>query len=152
MDNRTTAMTGHQEHPGTGHTLQGEETLAVSFADMARAMGIRHVCTVDPYDLTQVEEALESFLNVGEPAVIVAQRECVLLPEARDQWKTMQLDTDMCMGCGLCYEIGCPALVEACQIDPDQDYEPGIPWVDPLLCTGCGICAQVCVGDAFQFP
>jgi indolepyruvate ferredoxin oxidoreductase alpha subunit len=151
VDNRTTAMTGHQDHPGTGRTLQGQPTFTVRFEDMARAMGIEHVYTVDPYDLEQVETALRICLEAEAPAVVISQRACALLPEVRRQWLAIELDSDLCVGCGLCFDIGCPALVEAYHLNPKHDHRPQRPWIDPLLCTGCEICAQVCEHRAILF-
>lgn len=146
MDNRTTAMTGHQNNPATGLTLQGEPTFAVDFEEMARAMGIEHVYVVDPYNLKQVETALRAFLEAKGPAVVVAQRACALLPKARRDWMAIGVDAERCNGCGLCFRIACPALVASDQIDPKTGR--ALAWIDPLLCTGCEICAQVCARDA----
>ena len=149
LDNRTTAMTGHQDHPGTGRTLRGEETVAVKFEDLARAMGIEEVHTVDPYDLKGVEEALRACLAQDGPALIVARRECALLPEARERWMPLRVDEDRCNGCGLCFRVGCPALVKSQKLD-EKTGRPKA-WIDPLLCTGCEICAQVCARKAILF-
>ena len=149
LDNRTTAMTGHQDHPGTGRTLGGEETVAVKFEDLARAMGIEEVHVVDPYDLKGVEEALRACLAQDGPALIVARRECALLPEARERWMPLRVDEDRCNGCGLCFRVGCPALVKSQKLD-EKTGRPKA-WIDPLLCTGCEICAQVCARKAILF-
>jgi indolepyruvate ferredoxin oxidoreductase alpha subunit len=146
LDNRTTAMTGHQENPGTGRTLQGESTFAVDFADVARAVGIEHVYVVDPYDLKQVETALRASLEVEGPAVVVAQRECALLPQARAEWTPIKVDPERCNGCGLCFRIACPAIVASDQVDAKTGRV--LARIDPLLCTGCEICAQVCARGA----
>ena len=149
LDNRTTAMTGHQDHPGTGRTLRGEETVAVKFEDLARAMGIEEVHVVDPYDLKEVEEALRACLAQDGPALIVARRECALLPEARERWMPLRVDEERCNGCGLCFRVGCPALVKSQKLD-EKTGRPKA-WIDPLLCTGCEICAQVCARKAILF-
>ena len=149
LDNRTTAMTGHQDHPGTGRTLRGEETVAVKFEDLARAIGIEEVHVVDPYDLKEVEEALRACLAQDGPALIVARRECALLPEARERWMPLRVDEDRCNGCGLCFRVGCPALVKSQKLD-EKTRRPKA-WIDPLLCTGCEICAQVCARKAILF-
>jgi len=146
LDNRTTAMTGHQNNPATGLTLKGESTFAVDFEDLAHAIGIDHVYVVDPYDLKQVETALRASLEVEGPAVIVAQRECALLPEVRREWMALEVDPDRCNGCGLCFRIACPAIVAADELDPKTGRP--LAWIDPLLCTGCEICAQVCARGA----
>jgi indolepyruvate ferredoxin oxidoreductase alpha subunit len=146
LDNRTTAMTGHQENPATGHTLKGEPTLAVDFTQLARAMGIEHVSVVDPYDLKQVETALRTALDAEGPCVIVAQRACALLPDARREWMAIEVDPERCNGCGLCFGIACPAIVASDQTDAKTGR--ALALIDPLLCTGCEICAQVCARGA----
>jgi indolepyruvate ferredoxin oxidoreductase alpha subunit len=149
LDNRTTAMTGHQQHPGTGVTLKGEPTRAVEFEDVAHAFGIERVHTVDPYDLKEVEGALRDCLEAEGPAVIVSRRECALLPEARKLWMTLKVNEDRCNGCGLCFEVGCPAILKSDQLDAKTGRAKA--WIDPLLCTGCEICAQVCARKAILF-
>jgi indolepyruvate ferredoxin oxidoreductase alpha subunit len=148
-DNRTTAMTGHQQHPGTGVTLMGQPTYAVEFADLAKAMGIQRVHTVDPYDLQAVEAALRDCLDNEGPAVIVSRRECALLPAARKRWMTLAVNADQCNGCGLCFQVGCPAIVKSDAVDEKTGRAKAR--IDPLLCTGCEVCAQVCARGAILF-
>jgi indolepyruvate ferredoxin oxidoreductase alpha subunit len=149
LDNRTTAMTGHQEHPGTGKTLMGQPTPAVDIAELARAMGISRVHTVDPYDLGAVEAALRDSLETHGPAVIISRRECALMPEVRRQWRALVVDEERCNGCGLCLQVGCPAVVRSEVIDEKTGRAK--VRIDPMLCTGCGICAQVCVRQAIPY-
>jgi indolepyruvate ferredoxin oxidoreductase alpha subunit len=151
VDNRTTAMTGHQQHPGTGTTLMGQPTYAVEFADLARAMGIGRVHTVDPYDLKAVEAALRDCLDNDGPAVVVSRRECALLPAARRQWMALAVNAERCNGCGLCFQVGCPAIVKSEAADEtsvDERTGRAKARIDPLLCTGCEVCAQVCARGA----
>jgi len=148
-DNRTTAMTGHQQHPGTGMTLMGEPTYAVEFEDLAKAMGIQRVHTVDPYDLQAVEAALRDCLDNPGPAVVVSRRECALLPTARKRWMTLAVNADRCNGCGLCFQVGCPAIVKSDVFDEKTGRAKAR--IDPLLCTGCEVCAQVCARKAILF-
>lgn len=149
LDNHTTAMTGHQQHPGTGTTLMGRSVPEVGFEALARAMGIQRVHTVDPYDLEAMETALRDGLESEGPAVIVSRRECALLPEAREQWMTLAVDEERCNGCGLCFRVGCPAIVESGRLDDGTGRAKAR--IDPLLCTGCEICAQVCPREAILF-
>jgi len=149
LDNRTTAMTGHQQHPGTGRTLQGAETVAVEFEPLVRAMGIRRVHTVDSYDLKAVDAALKDCLQADEPAVIIARRECALMPEVRKQWLPLRVNEERCNGCGLCFRVGCPAVIQSGEADPKTGRPKAR--IDPLLCTGCEICAQVCARKAILF-
>jgi indolepyruvate ferredoxin oxidoreductase alpha subunit len=146
VDNRTTAMTGHQQHPGTGMTLMGQPTYAVEFADIARAMGIQRVHTVDPYDLEAVETALRDCLDNEGPAVVISRRECALLPVARKGWMTLAVNAERCNGCGLCFRVACPAIVKSDLLDEKTGRAKA--WIDPLLCTGCEVCAQVCARGA----
>ncbi len=141
LDNGTTAMTGHQEHPGTGRTLRGEETVRVDAAAVARSLGIEKVFTVDSYDLKAVEEAVRQAISCDEPAVVVARRACALLPSVRPTWRALEVDPQRCNGCGLCLQIGCPALVRS---DVQTASGRSLVRIDPLLCTGCETCAQVC--------
>ncbi|MBN1977842.1 MAG: 4Fe-4S dicluster domain-containing protein, partial [Anaerolineae bacterium] len=158
-DNRTTAMTGHQQHPGTGTTLRGEPTYAVEFEDLARAMGIQRVHTVDPYDLEAVEAALRDCLDNPGPAVVVSRRECALLPAARKGWVALAVNAERCNGCGLCFQVGCPAIVRSEVADGTSVDGTSVgektgrakARIDPLLCTGCEVCAQVCARKAILF-
>ncbi len=149
LDNRTTAMTGHQQHPGTGRTLQGAETVHIEFEPLVKAMGIQRVHTVDSYDLKAVDAALKDCLQADEPAVIIARRECALMPEVRRQWVPLRVNDERCNGCGLCFRVGCPAVVQSGEVDPKTGRPKAR--IDPLLCTGCEICAQVCARKAILF-
>lgn len=151
-DNRTTAMTGHQDNPGTGKTLQGKDTVEIEFEPLVRALGIEEVYTVDPYDLASVERVLRHCLEVDKPAVIISRRECALLPQASDrfdprkEWKPLRVNARRCNGCGLCFRVGCPAVIASEEIDERTHRRKAR--LDPLLCTGCEICAQVCARKA----
>ncbi len=149
MDNLSTAMTGHQGHPGTGETLQGQKSARVLIEDVARAFGIKNVYVVDSYDIKGVEKAFREALAKDEPAVIVARRECALLPEVRKTYKPLRVDPEKCNGCGLCFRIGCPATLRSEEVDP-KTKRPKMK-IDPLLCTGCEVCAQVCPRGAIFF-
>jgi len=146
LDNRTTAMTGHQENPATGKNLAGEPTFRVNFEELAHSLGIEHTYLVDPYDLKSTETALREALLVDGPAVIIAERACALLPEARKEWVALDINKERCNGCGLCFMIGCPAIVQSEETDPKSGRALAV--IDPLLCTGCNICAQVCARGA----
>lgn len=149
LDNGTTAMTGHQHHPGTGRTLQMRPTPAADLEAVVRALGIGQVRVVDPYDLSALESALQEYLALDEPSVVIARRECALLPSARERHRPLRVQLDKCIACGACRRVGCPAIVKS-----EQVYaKTGKPKseIDPLLCTGCEICAQVCPVNAILF-
>jgi len=156
LDNRTTAMTGHQQHPGTGYTLQQKETRAVPLEPLIRAMGIEHVHTVDPYDLKHVEQVLRDCMSREEPSVVIAQRGCALLPEVRRRYMPLRVDASKCVACGTCRRVGCPALFKSDELYDSRASGRGQNQraktaIDPLLCTGCEICAQVCPVNAIMF-
>ncbi len=132
LDNRTTAMTGHQHHPGTGRTLMGTEAPAVDLEALVRALGVKRVRTVDPLDLAAVESAVREEVLAGEPSVIISRRSCVLLEKKAGQ--PVVVRSEKCTGCRACTRLGCPSLAVA----------GGVAAVDPYTCTGCGLCVQVC--------
>ncbi len=149
MDNRITAMTGHQQHPGTGHTLQGQPTREVEFEPLVRALGIENVQTVDSYDVKAVREALKAAIESEDAAVVITRRECALLPEVRKTYLPLRVEAEKCVACWSCFRIGCPAIVKSEEIYEKNKRQKSS--IDPLLCTGCEVCAQVCPNDAILF-
>lgn len=144
LDNRTTAMTGRQDHPATGRTLSGEDTYELDLAELARAVGVKDVRVVDPYDMYALEQAIRAAVNHPAPSVVVVRRACALAD--RRSWKAaMYVDADLCTSCGLCGRLGCPAL------RPPVGRE-STATIDPILCTGCGECAQLCPYNAIGWP
>ncbi|NMD42776.1 MAG: indolepyruvate ferredoxin oxidoreductase subunit alpha, partial [Firmicutes bacterium] len=132
LDNRTTAMTGHQDHPGTGVTLQGVERSPVELEPLCRALGVNRVFTVDPLQLRELEALIKAELAAAEPSVIITRRPCTLLE--RTPAVSLAVDPQRCNDCGLCLELGCPAL--------SRSEERAV--IDATICTGCGLCLQVC--------
>jgi len=149
MDNRVTGMTGHQENPGTGKTLQNKDTVELDIEALVKACGIELVKTVEAYDVAAIESTLKEWLKINEPAVLITREECVLLPSARKRWMPLEVVAEKCNGCTLCFRIGCPAILKSSQMDPK--FNRPLAQIDPLLCTGCEICAQVCPRDAILF-
>jgi indolepyruvate ferredoxin oxidoreductase alpha subunit len=148
LDNHTTAMTGHQENPSTGKKVNGESTFKVDFLDLGRSLGIEHRYKTDPYDLKQTEAAIRDAISVEGPALVVADRACALLPEVKEMWRSLEVETERCNGCGLCFRVGCPALIRSGQID--SKTKRNLAEIDPLICTGCSICAQLCARGAIH--
>lgn len=140
LDNGTTAMTGHQDHPATGITLRGKPSPRLSLEDLARAVGVERVTVVDPYDLSATEGALREASGISGPAVVIARRPCALLPRAR-AGDTCRVLEERCTGCGLCLELGCPAMRTT------RDRRPAIA---ASVCAGCGVCARVCRSGAIR--
>ena len=149
MDNRVTAMTGHQDNPSTGKTLQKEEALEIEFEPLVRAMGVNEVYTVDAYDLDGVKNAFKQSLESDEPAVIITRRECALLPQARKKYRPLRVDREKCVACWTCFRIGCPAIRRSDEVFEKTNRQKSD--IDPLLCTGCEVCAQVCPQNAILF-
>ncbi|WP_297479453.1 indolepyruvate ferredoxin oxidoreductase subunit alpha [Thermococcus sp.] len=146
LDNRTTAMTGHQPHPGTGGSETGRKFNEIDIEALVKALGVKYVKTVDPYDLKQTREAIKEAMQVEGPAVIIAKRECVIPVIRRGEIGEIPLVVEeKCTGCKACILLtGCPALV--------YDPETNKVRIDNLLCTGCGVCNQTCPFDAIKFP
>ncbi len=136
LDNSTTAMTGHQQHPGTGFTLQGQPTAAVDLETLCKALGVRRVVTADPFDLKGFRQIVKEELAAGEVSVIIAKHPCVLLSRASN--KPLRVDPENCNDCGLCMRLGCPA------ISRQEDKVV----INPTICTGCDLCRQLCRFDA----
>lgn len=132
-DNRITAMTGHQENPGTGTTLMGEKTVAASVARLGKACGIERVFEIDPYDLQETTRIIKREIETPEPSLIVARGSCVL-KERGALGPALGVFPELCRECRLCLQLGCPAL----------EYTGGPPRINPHLCNGCGLCRQVC--------
>ncbi len=143
-DNRITAMTGGQQHPGTGFTLMGEKTRAVDYVELCKALGVESVREVDPLDFEATKKVVEEEVKRPGPSVIVTKRPCVLMPN-RIMDQPYYVDLELCNGCSACFRIGCPA------ISPSKELtEKGRPKaeIDAALCTGCTLCAQVCKPEA----
>lgn len=149
LDNRTTGMTGHQQNPGTGSTLQGHETVKVDIEALVRSIGINHVKTIEAYDTKEIDRTLKIWVKMDEPAVLIAKHECVLLPTERRQWVSLEVLSEKCNGCGLCFRIGCPAILQGDVYDPKTSRP--LAEINPLVCTGCEICAQICPREAILF-
>ena len=132
LDNKTTAMTGHQQHPGTGRTLMGAEAPAVDLETLVKALGVKRVRVVNPLNLEETMEAVREEAAAGEPSVIISRCPCVLLTKVSRP--AVLAVKDKCIGCKICISLGCPAI----------SMKDKKALVDPVSCTGCGLCTQVC--------
>ena len=139
VDNSITGMTGHQQNPTTGFNLKGDPAAKVDLETLCKAIGIRRVRVVDPYDLAACDAAIKEETAVNEPSVIISRRPCALLKYVKHK-KPIIADSDKCVGCKACMKIGCPAI----------SIVDGKAKIDNTLCTGCGVCAQLCKLDALQ--
>ena len=137
LDNSITGMTGHQQNPTTGVNLKGNPCTKIDLESLCRAIGIKRVRVVDPYDLAQCDQAVKEELAADEPSVIISRRPCALLKYVKHPGPIAS-DPDKCVGCKSCMKIGCPAISIA-----DKKAV-----IDTTLCTGCGVCTQLCKFDA----
>ncbi len=133
VDNSITGMTGHQQNPTTGKNLKGDPAAQIDLEALCRAIGIKRVQVVDPYDLKATEKAVKEELAAAEPSVIIARRPCALLKYVKHA-APLCVDREACKSCKACMRIGCPAISMA----------EGKAIIDATLCTGCGVCAQLC--------
>jgi indolepyruvate ferredoxin oxidoreductase alpha subunit len=143
LDNRTTAMTGHQEHPGTGVSVQGQETQSVVLEDLVRGIGVKNVSVVDAFNLKDLRATVRQSLEAPELSVIIVRGECAVhVPKRRSTSRVV--DTEKCNHCGTCLLIGCPAI----------QSESGQVLIDSSLCFGkaCSVCQQVCPRKAIGDP
>lgn len=141
LDNRITAMTGHQPNPNTGITACGVESPKVSLEEIARACGVKFVEAVDPYDLTHLLAVLKEAKEKEGVKVIIAKQPCVIMNKRLGIKRSRYVvDSDRCLKCGACIRYGCPAL---------ETDENGAARTTSL-CTGCGVCADICPAGAIH--
>ncbi|WP_297133427.1 indolepyruvate ferredoxin oxidoreductase subunit alpha [Terrisporobacter sp.] len=148
LDNRITGMTGHQENPGSGYTLQGEVTTEVSIEAVVRACGVKNVRVVNPNNLEEVNEVLDWAFDLDEASVIITRWPCALKkfsPQDIEEFNKpftnkCKIEEDLCIGCKKCTRTGCPAI----------SYDKSIKkaTIDRNQCLGCEICSQVCPKEA----
>lgn len=146
LDNGTTAMTGRQDHPGTGYTLKGEETLRVDLAKLAKALGVKYVRIVNPYQLKATERIIKKELQRPAPSVIISRAPCVLSRrEKMVSGRPFFVDPALCQGCRACLQLGCPAIAwEEKEDNQEGGKKKGRAVIDKFLCNGCTLCRQVC--------
>ncbi len=136
LDNRTTAMTGHQGNCFNGVTLQGRPSREMDLEGMVRALGIEDVAVVNPNDMMATRTAIKKAIrNEDDLSVIIFRSPCVLLRDSFVRHAPYHVN-DGCIGCGICVSIGCPAL--------SFDTEAKHAQIDPEQCVGCSQCQQYC--------
>ncbi len=156
LDNRTTGMTGQQEHPATGYTISGETAHRIDFAELGRALGIENPRKVNPWHLEETEQVIKEELDKDDPSLVISEGPCMLLRRAFKKYnKPLQVDSTKCIGCKSCVNLGCPAIsfhpVEGdMATTADGKKRKGISRIEASLCPGCHLCFQVCKFGAIQ--
>ncbi|MDR2634469.1 MAG: indolepyruvate ferredoxin oxidoreductase subunit alpha [Clostridiales bacterium] len=134
LDNSTTGMTGHQEHPATGKNLKGAPAKILDLEAVVKACGVNSVRIVDAYDLAATEDAVKCSLEEDGVSVVIAERPCALLSKKRE----IPYAVTDCKKCGVCGRIGCPAI---------RKNGDGSVTISAEQCAGCGVCAKLCKFD-----
>ncbi len=149
LDNRITAMTGHQENPGTGYTLQGEKTKITDIAKIVEALGIDHIRTVNPLDQKDMKATLDWAFALDEPSVIITRYPCALKKYSQADIEEFgkisgicEVDHEKCIGCKKCVSTGCPAIY--------FNKETKKSSINKVQCVGCELCMQVCPVQAIS--
>ncbi len=144
LDNRITGMTGHQENPGTGYTIQGAGTESVDIEALVRACGVKQIKVINPNNLKEVKETLDWAFGLEEASVIITRWPCVLKKLSKEDKVEFQqvfqgkcrVMEGKCIGCKKCTQVGCPA------VSFDRDKKQAL--IDRATCVGCEVCKQVC--------
>ena len=132
LDNSTTAMTGHQPHPGTGKTMMGQVVDKVSIEDTLHGIGVKTVETVNPLHLQEAIDCVKRVAVQDGVKAIIFKSPCAVLIKSG---KPAQIEESKCIQCKKCIRtLGCPAIM----------LQDGKVQIEQALCTGCGLCAQVC--------
>jgi indolepyruvate ferredoxin oxidoreductase alpha subunit len=144
LDNRITAMTGHQENPGTGKTISGVESPQVDLIALVKAMGIKdkNLRVIDPYDMKANEEAVKAAIATDETFVIITKQPCALIKDVQKKRANLycQVNQEVCRKCKTCLRIGCPAI----------SMKDNVVSMDTSMCNGCQVCLQVCPFHAIE--
>ena len=155
LDNRITAMTGHQQNPASGKSLTGEPASAIDFEQLCLSLGVKRVTVVNPHDVDATRKVLKEEIASPEPSVVISRAPCILLPEEIKRKKpTYYTNLDNCTGCTACVQMGCPAISWH-PLTPEEAVEQGYrekqrgyAEITEVQCNGCGQCACVCKFDA----
>ena len=155
LDNSTTAMTGHQPHPGTGVTMMGEIVEKISIEKILNAIGVKPVITVNPFDQKAAIDAVKAASETPGVSAIIFKAPCIAIAQ-KVGWEkphALTVDNTKCIGCRKCInELGCPALSVSNVVSTGSTTGKGkrLVEIDKSLCTGCGLCSQVCPVQAIE--
>lgn len=151
LDNRITGMTGQQPNPASGATIMGEPANAIDFPELCRAIGVKHVTTVDPHDIEGTYKVLKKEIARPEPSVVITRFPCVLTEgEKKRVKKPYHSNIDNCTGCGACLKLGCPSISwvpitpEEAKAMGKKEKQKGYALINETTCIGCGQCLALC--------
>ncbi len=155
LDNRITAMTGHQQNPLTGKNIRGEAANQIDLEALCRAIGVKRIVTVNPHEVNKTRKILKEEIASPEPSVVISRAPCVLLPEMKNNPQPPYTTvTENCSGCRACVGLGCPAISwtpltkeEAVKLGYPEKQK-GYAMITEVQCNGCGQCAELCKFDA----
>ncbi len=138
LDNSTTAMTGHQEHPGTGISAQGQPTQKVNLEHLITGAGVEDVKVVDAFKVKELRNAVRKSITNPTLSVLIVRGDCPMNTRVKAEPKV--IDLSRCNGCDICLLLGCPAIQK----------EAARYRIDSNLCRGdaCTICQQICPKQA----
>lgn len=145
LDNRITAMTGHQDNPGTGKTLAGDDANVTEIADIARALGYKKVEKISADDFDELEKTLKESMDGEEPALIIAYAPCRIAAKLTKEG-LCKVNADKCKACGQCFKLGCPAITRGQEVSQGRFKMV----IDESQCAGCSHCTQVCKFAAIE--
>lgn len=145
LDNSTTAMTGHQPHPGTGRTMMGDIVEKISIEKILTSIGVKPVITVNPFNQAEAVNAVKEAVASEGVSAVIFKAPCIAIA-SKVGWEkphALKVDETKCIGCRKCInELGCPALSVKSEIKKVE--------IDSSLCTGCGLCSKLCPVDAIN--
>ncbi len=155
LDNRTTAMTGHQPNPASGKSISGQAAPQLDLEKLCQALGVHRVVVVNPHDVEHTRKVLKEEIDSPDLSVIISRAPCVLLPEeVRRKKPVYYTRTENCTGCTLCVQMGCPAIswtpltAEEAVAKGYREKQKGFAAIAEVQCNGCGQCAAVCKFEA----
>jgi len=157
LDNRITAMTGHQQNPASGRNIKGEPANAINLEKLCTALGVPRVVVVDPHAINATRKVLKEEIASLEPSVIISRAPCALLPEVvKAKNPPYCTNLENCTGCKACVRLGCPAIswhpltVEQAVERGYKEKQKGYAMITEVQCNGCGQCAELCKFDAIS--
>ena len=137
LDNSTTGMTGHQDHPATGYTIKGEQTYKIDLTALCKVLGCSVGEEIDPYKIDQNLDKIKNLINIPGVKVVIAKAPCRLHRRYKFTISKRYIDSQKCRNCKMCLSLGCPAI---------SIKEK--PFIDENLCLGCGMCEDICKFNA----